>query len=87
MQQPASLNVLKGQSAEVIAEDCSSVLPSGRVRCSGSDLVLLDLCSPENCSEMAAKWTLGRASVICLSDRFFPWIISDGAPKEESASQ
>lgn len=70
------LNALKVQRNDAITEDCSSVLAPGRVRCSGPDLVLLGLCSPENCSEMAAEQMLGRATVICLSDSFFPWIIS-----------
>lgn len=64
------------------------MLTPGRVRCSRSDLVLLGLCSPENCSEMAAEWMLGRATVICLSDRFFPLDnLFEGAPKEERTSQ
>lgn len=70
------LNTLKRARNYAIAVHCSSVLPPERVRCSGPDLVLLGLCSPENCSELAAEWMLGCATVICLSDRFFPWIIS-----------
>lgn len=69
-------NALKRERNDAIAVHSSSVLLCGRVRCSGPDLVLLGLCSPENCSELGAEWMLGCATVICLSDRFFPWIIS-----------
>ena len=65
------LNAMKVQRNDAVAEDCSSVLAPGRVRCSGPDLVLLSLCSPENCSEMAAARMLGRATAICLSNGFF----------------
>lgn len=69
------LTALKRERNDAIAMHCSSVLAPERVRYSGSDLVLLGLCSPENCSELAAEWMLG-CTVICLSDRFSPWIIS-----------
>lgn len=78
------LHALKVQRNSAIAEDQASVLAPGRM---GPDLVLLDLCSPEHCFEMAAVWMLGCATVICLSDRFFHRIISEEAPKEEIASQ
>lgn len=49
------LDALKRERYEVIVVQCSSALVPERVKCSGPDLVLLGLCSPENCSELAAE--------------------------------
>lgn len=69
------LNALGVQRNDAVDEDWSPVLTPGWVRYSGPGLVLLGLCSPENC------WIWGRATVICLSGSFFSPL--DNPPKEE----